>query len=135
MIHFIRSCGAIEVIFTKFSFFFSKYIPILFLDCSEVEIRLLDMQSLDNKIIILAAAINASNTPQIYYALITLTESGSTFVINSYCQLKHSSFYTGNVSADNLKMKFIINRNTAYVYDEKVIYQVYMNGKKPNIIC
>lgn len=88
------------------------------------------MQSSEKKIVILAAAINASNTPQIYYALITLSESGSTFVINSYCQLKHSSFYTGNVSADNLKMKFILNRNIAYVYDEKVIYQVYMNGKK-----
>lgn len=90
------------------------------------------MQSFDKKIVILAAAINASNTPQIYYALITLAESGSTFVINSYCQLKHNSFYTGNVSADNLKMKFILNRNVAYVYDEKAIYQVYMNGKKTN---
>lgn len=95
-----------------------------------MEIRLLDMQSFDKKIVILAAAINASNTPQIYYALITLAESLSTFVINSYCQLKHNSFYTGNVLADNLKLKFILNRNIAYVYDEKVIYQVYMNGKK-----
>lgn len=101
------------------------------LDSNEVEIRLLDMQPSDSKIIILAAAINVSHTPQIYYALITMAENASSsYVLSSYYQIKHNSFYTGNVSADNLKMKFILNRNVAYVFDDKIVYQIYFNGKR-----
>lgn len=112
-------------------------------DASEVEIRLLDMQLLANqRLVILAAAINASHTPQIYYALMTMNEhftagtSGGSYTLNSYVQLKHNTFYggggqsmvNGNQSVDPMRMRLMVNRNVAYVYDDNVVHQVYLNG-------
>lgn len=86
------------------------------------------MQSMATKLIILAAAVNVAHTPQIYYALITISDDGSTTSVTKYCQINYNSFYTGNSSTDNIRMKFILNRGVAYVYDDRTIYQIFTNG-------
>lgn len=91
------------------------------------------METVDSKIIILAAAINVSYTPQIYYALITMQENGSSFALTNYLQIKHNTFFTGDPLADNLKMKLLLNRNVAYIYEEKFIYQIYLNGEENSL--
>lgn len=42
--------------------------------------------------------------------------------------MKHNTFYTGNPVNDIVRMKFTMSRNAAYVYEDKTIFQVYLNG-------
>lgn len=86
------------------------------------------MQTIDSKIVILASALNFSHTPQVFYALITLIEENQTFTVTSYCQTKHNTFYTGNPTNDVSRMQFTMTRNVAYIYEDKTIIQVYLNG-------
>lgn len=98
------------------------------IDSTGIEVKFIDMQTMDSKIVILASAFNFSHTPQVFYALITVTEENQSFTISSYCQLKHNTFYTGNPAKDVIRMKFTMTRNAAYIYEEKTIFQVYLNG-------
>lgn len=98
-------------------------------DSNGIEIKFIDMQTIDSKIVILASAFNFSHTPQVFYALITIVEENQSFTITNYCQLKHNTFYTGNPVSDVIRMKFTMTRNAAYIYEDKTIIQVYLNGK------
>lgn len=86
------------------------------------------MQTIASRIIILAAAVNDSHTPQIYYALITLSDDGSTTTVTKYTQY-YNTFYANNSSQDNVKMKFTLNRGIAYAYNDRTIYQIFTNGE------
>lgn len=87
------------------------------------------MQTIDSKIVVLASALNYAHTPQVYYALITLAEENQSFAVTNYCQTKHNTFYTGNPTTDVVRMKFTMTRNAAYLYEDKTIIQVYLNGE------
>lgn len=101
----------------------------LYTDLNEVETFLLDMQTSESSLIVFAAAVNLTHTPQIHFALITLGEEQSSFVVQSFCQMKHNAFYSGDANDDSLKLKFILNRSVAYVYGDRSIFEVILNGK------
>lgn len=127
-----RSYGAIEVVvsfklqwsFKSFIFYFLSNV-----DSTGIEVKFIDMQTIDSKIVILASAFNFSHTPQVFYALITIVEENQSFAITNYCQMKHNTFYTGNPVNDVIRMKFTMTRNAAYIYEDKTIFQVYLNGE------
>lgn len=98
-------------------------------DINDIDTFLLDMQPTDGNVVILAAAINLTHTPQIYFGLLTLFEHQSTFVIKKFCQMKNNAFFSGDANDENLKFKFILNRSIAYVYGERIIFEVILNGK------
>lgn len=87
------------------------------------------MQRTESNLVVLAAAVNATHTPQLHYALITLNEVGTTFSVKNVCQMKHQAFYTGDSNDENLKMKFIYNRSIGYVYADRIIHEIILNGK------
>lgn len=86
------------------------------------------MQLTESNLTVLAAAVNINHTPQLHYALITLKEAGTSFSIKSFCQMKHQPFYSGDTNDDNLKMKFIYNRSIGYVYADRTIHEIILNG-------
>lgn len=100
-----------------------------FSDPNEIEVFLLDMQVAESNLVILAAAVNLTHTPQLNYALITLNELGTTFSVKSFCQMKYQAFYSGEPNDDNLKMKFIYNRPIGYVYADRTIHEIILNGE------
>lgn len=86
------------------------------------------MQITESTLTVLAAAVNINHTPQLYYALITLVESGTCYKVKSFCQMKHQTFYSGDSNDENLKMKFIYNRSIGYVYADRTIHEIILNG-------
>lgn len=98
-------------------------------DVASVETFLLDMHSTDGNVYVLAAATNLSHTPQMHFAIFTLTEGQSQFSVVNVCQIKHTAYFSGNDNDDNLKYKFIFNRSIAYFYGDKTIFEVILNGK------
>lgn len=98
---------------------------------NNIEMFILDMQPASGgKLILLTAAINLSNTPQIFYALVTLSEQQSSFIIENFCQLKVNAFYSAEKNDDQLKYKFILSRNVtvAYVYGDRDIFEVILGS-------
>lgn len=99
-------------------------------DINEVEMFTLDMQpNKEGELILLVAAMNLAHTPQILYALVTLIEQQSCFGIKDFCQMKTNAFYSGDANEDSLKYKFILTDSTAYVYGERTIFEVLLNGE------
>lgn len=96
-------------------------------DVNEIEIWLLDMQPHDSNLIILAAGLNQQDTPQLNYALISLSENIDHFIVKNITILKHTVFYSPERESDQLQLKFIINRNFVYVYSDRTIYPIYLN--------
>lgn len=98
-------------------------------DINEVEMFTLDMHpTKDGELILLVAAMNLQHTPQILYALITLTEQQSCFAIKDFCQMKTNAFYSGDANEESLKYKFILTETTAYVYGDRLIFEVLLSG-------
>lgn len=101
-------------------------------DINSVEMFILDMQPASGgELILLAAAMNLSHTPQIFYALVTLAEQQSGFIIKNFCQMKVNAFYSGEMNDEQLKYKFILSRNAtvAYVYGDRDMYEVILGGE------
>lgn len=88
------------------------------------------MQVADSNLVLLAGATNNSHTPQLHYGLITLKEVGTTFDIQGFCQMKYQAFYNGDPNDESLKMRFIYNRSIAYVYADRTIHEIILNGKQ-----
>lgn len=101
-------------------------------DINDVETFILDMQPASGgNLILLVAAMNLSHTPQIIYALVTLSEQQSEFTIKNFCQMKVNAFHSGEMNDEQLKYKFILSRNAsvAYVYGDRDIFEVILGGK------
>lgn len=94
--------------------------------------RLLDMHVAENgTTLILAAAINASHTPQFQYAVITLTEStaSSHYALQNFCLVKHCSFVSAaTIAGEHLSMRMLVNGNCIFCYDEKLVHQLTLSG-------
>lgn len=99
-----------------------------FRDINEIEIWFLDMQTNDSELILLCAGLNPLHTPQMFYALVAITNAGDHVDIKDFIMLKLTMFYSLELEQECLGMRFILNRNTAYVYADKTIYPVYLNG-------
>ncbi|XP_059618907.1 nuclear pore complex protein Nup133 [Phlebotomus argentipes] len=98
-------------------------------DPNEVEIWLLDLQTSDSDLVVLAAGMNKSFTPQLHYALITFncSENQDHLVLSNFHQLTYNTFHSEEHESDLLAMKFVLNKNYAYVYSEKTIFPVLLN--------
>lgn len=99
-------------------------------DINDVDMYVLDMQANNNgDLILLTAAMNLLHAPQIYFALVTLTvEQQQCFGIKDFCQMKANAFYSGDGNEESLKYKLILTESTAYVYGERSIFEVLLNG-------
>lgn len=98
-------------------------------DINSVDMFVLDMQPNKNgELILLVAAMNLTHTPQILYALVTLTEQQQCFTINEFCQMKTNAFYSADANEECLKYKFILTDSTAYVYGDRTIFEVLLSG-------
>lgn len=101
-------------------------------DINDIEMFIIDMQpAMGGELILLVGAMNLTHTPQIIYALITLSEQQAGFIIKNFCQIKMNAFYSGEMNDEQFKYKFILNRNAsvAYVYGDREIYEVILGGK------
>lgn len=101
-------------------------------DVTGIELWLLDMQQFQQgEVVVLVAAVNASHTPQLHYALVTLSDSDDQqqFLVKSFHLLAHNAFYNKNEEATLLSLRFILGRSYAYVFSGNVIYPVLINGE------
>lgn len=99
-------------------------------DINDVDMFVLDMQPNKNgDLILLVAAMNIIHTPQIYFALVTLTEQQQSFAIKDFCQMKANAFYSGDANEESLKYKFILTDTTAFVYGERTIFEVLLGNE------
>lgn len=100
-----------------------------FRDVSEIEVWFLDMQTNESELILLCAGLNMAHTPQMFYAFVTITIAEDHCDVKDFLVLKLTMFYSNELEKECLSMKFILNRNTAYIYADKTIYPIYFNGK------
>ncbi|GAB0092436.1 Nuclear pore complex protein Nup133 [Sergentomyia squamirostris] len=97
-------------------------------DSNEVEIWSLDLQTSDQNLVVLAAGMNKSFTPQLHYALVTFSCSeNQENLLSNFHQLSYNTFYNEEQESDALTLKFVLNKNYAYVYSEKTIFPVLLN--------
>ncbi|XP_055603804.1 nuclear pore complex protein Nup133 [Uranotaenia lowii] len=94
---------------------------------SDIELWTLDMQATDRGVVILAAACNQQRTPQVHYALLTFVYEGDGMVLKESAFMKYKGFYSREREEEYLGFKFVANRATAYVYNDKVIYPVSLD--------
>lgn len=98
-------------------------------DIERVTTFMLDMQAHNaTDLILLVASTNSVHAPQIHYALIVIGEQQGSFTIKNFVQMKATAFYSGNENDENLKLRFILSRSTAYVYGGRSIYEVILGG-------
>lgn len=98
-------------------------------DINEVDMYTLDMHANKNgQLVLLVAAMNLKHTPQILFALVTLVEQQSCFAIKDFCQMKMNAFYSADANEESFKYKFILTDSTAFVYGERTIFEVLLNG-------
>lgn len=99
-------------------------------DISGIELWLLDMQQYQQgEVVVLAAAVNLSHTPQLHYALITLSDSEDNFTVKSVYVMAYNAFYNKAEEATLLSMRFVLGRSYAYVFSGNVIYPILINGE------
>jgi nuclear pore complex protein Nup133 len=97
-------------------------------EITEIQLWLLDMQSTDRGVIILAAALNEQHTPNIIYTLVTMVSENDTMVIKEVNQVKYKGFYNPEKEREYLGLKFVANRGVAYLYNAKMILPVLLNA-------
>lgn len=99
-------------------------------DVSGAELWLLDMQQYQQgEVVVLAASLNLAHTPQLHYALITLSDAGDHFVVKQMHLLAYNAFYSKAEEANLLSVRFILGRSYAYVFSGQAIYPVLINGE------
>lgn len=87
------------------------------------------MQIAESNLVVLAGAVDNSHKLQMHYGLVTLKEVGTTFDVKAFCQMKCYGFYNDDPNDECLKMRFIYNRSIAYVYGNRLIHEIILNGK------
>lgn len=126
-------------------------------DLNELDVRLLDMHmTAQRTVLVLAAAINATHTPQFHYALCTFAETAAggaaapnSYVLQNFCQLRHTTFVSGGIggaatafqshngspaaavaAVAPAPMQLLVDATggTVYVYDDKHMLQLQLSG-------
>ncbi|KAL9894750.1 LOW QUALITY PROTEIN: nuclear pore complex protein Nup133 [Glossina fuscipes fuscipes] len=93
-------------------------------DSVDVSLHLLDMHIHDNKWYVLAGAVNSAHTPQIYYAIATLSILNDFMGLQAFIPLKFSNFYSESTEKECLSPRFIISPTHIYIYNEKIVYPI-----------
>lgn len=63
----------------------------------------------------------------LFFFLVTFNFDNNTLKLDDVNIMKYKSFFTEETKAENLNMKFIINKNLTYVYNSKVIFPILVN--------
>lgn len=99
-------------------------------DIQGTELWLLDMQQYQQgEVVVLAAALNHTHTPQLHYALVTLSDAGDQFAVKQLHLLAYNAFYSKAEENNLLSMRFVLGRSYAYVFNGTAIYPVLINGE------
>ncbi|XP_076054579.1 nuclear pore complex protein Nup133 isoform X2 [Oratosquilla oratoria] len=98
----------------------------------QLRVWLVDMQpTAISSVMILTAAVNPQVSQQLVYALVTLdtsTDAPPTGVSN-FSVLKHSEYYQESAESVLLSQRFLLCKNTAYIYNKTTVLCVSANGE------
>lgn len=89
-----------------------------------IEIWMLDMQTVDRGVIILAAGVNPAVSPQVYLTLITIVAEGEGFQLKDFQLIRYKAFFSQQQPNAFMGIKFIICRGMAYLYSDRLILPV-----------
>jgi nuclear pore complex protein Nup133 len=92
---------------------------------------MLDMQTVDRGVVILAAGGNLSLSPQIYLSLITVVAEPDGFQLKDFQLIRFKAFFSQQAVNLFLGLKFIVCRGMAYIYSERLILPVVMQANTP----
>lgn len=91
-------------------------------DLSDLDIWLLDIGAETDSVVILCAAVNLHLSPQVHYALMTL--SGDDVAPESYEEftvIKLTSLFQEGNPSESVSYRFLLNDNNVYVYNQNSI--------------
>ncbi|CRL07223.1 CLUMA_CG020204, isoform A [Clunio marinus] len=92
---------------------------------------MLDMQTIDRGVMILAAAANPALSPQVYMSLITIVAESDGFQLKDFQLLRFKTFFSHQQTNLFSNFKFIIVRGIAYIYSERMILPVIIQSNQP----
>lgn len=99
-------------------------------DMAGIELWLLDMQQYQQgEVVVLVATVNLAHTPQLNYALVTLSDAEEHFTVKGVHVMAYNAFYNRAEEQTLLAMRFVLGRSYAYVFSGNVIYPILINGK------
>ncbi|CAH0552008.1 unnamed protein product [Brassicogethes aeneus] len=92
-------------------------------DHAEIDTWLLDIQSDGDNMIILAAAVNMQMSPQVHYAMISVSTRSNQppNQVKDFMILKMSGLYNENNPAEVLSYRFLLCGTHAYLYNQRSI--------------
>ncbi|XP_030748548.1 nuclear pore complex protein Nup133 [Sitophilus oryzae] len=92
-------------------------------DYMDVDIWILDIQTDRDGVLMLCAAVNLHMSPQVYYAMASLSTQGANppTQLKDFLLLNLMSLYNDDNPGDALSWRFIMSGSNAYVYGPKVI--------------
>lgn len=93
-----------------------------------VESWVLDMQTVDRGVMILAAGANLTLSPQVYLSLITVVAEPEGFLLKDFQLMRYKTYYSQQQLNPFLTFKFIVCRGMAYVYSERIILPVVIQN-------
>lgn len=100
-------------------------------DFTDIKYWLLDMQTNKGSLLILTGAVNLQQTgvKEVEFALLSFARDGDAIQFVSGVNLRHKEVYTED-DENCLQLKFIFNRGISYVYNEKNVFPVALNGSE-----
>ncbi|KAG5672648.1 hypothetical protein PVAND_002761 [Polypedilum vanderplanki] len=96
-----------------------------------IDMWMLDMQTIDRGVMILAAGANLGLTPQVFLVLITVIAEADNFQIKDLQLVRYKIFYNHQQQNLFVKFKFIICRGMAYIYSDRLIIPVIIQHNTP----
>lgn len=105
---------------------------------SELDIWLLDMQSTEDGLMLLAAALNSSVSQQLHYALGKLPKDRGNVPakFSSFTLLKHTTLYQETEESEVLGYQLLLSAQGAYLFNEKSVIALSAAnyGDEPDIV-
>lgn len=89
-----------------------------------IETYMLDMQTVDHGVVILAAGVNPSLSPLAYLSLITVIAEGDGFKLKDFQLIRYKTFISQQQPHAFMNFRFIICRGVAYLYTDRLILPV-----------
>lgn len=96
-----------------------------------IDTWMLDMQTVDRGVMILAAGANLALSPQVYVSLITVVAEPEGFQLKDFQLLRLKTFFSQQQANLFLSFKFIVCRGMAYVYSDRLILPVVIQSNTP----
>lgn len=89
-----------------------------------IETWMLDMQTVDRGVIILAAGVNSALSPQVYLTLITVVAEAEGFQLKDFQLIRYKAFFSQQQTNAFMNFRFIICRGMAHLYSDRIILPV-----------